>query len=437
MDKEIKYNLGQVPILFKSRQTAQETLMAIEDENLYMGTTEISKLDGITEALRSDLLQNAVGDNKVTLGIIKPHASSGRSLPDNDDEARDVLLGEIGRTNILFQFDYSMNEEQIEDFYRFVKDQYANIPTPRGDMIWDSLFSYTESGPITILLLEPERGNAVQWWRDRMGKTHPIEAEKNSIRGKYADEEMLPNNLVHGSGSVDEAVREVNLIADFLDHTRAKLENAKGKNLPDEVLLQELHFLPDDESFIYTTQVFDSKLRSESYIRGFRIGSVADRNLINRYLKEYTVVNFAGGSTEKAKEIYGKINHLEEVGLPQPRTYGRKGASLYRDFNRVDDTRDTVLALQKSEVLDDTNRRYLFQLVDIAAKLDNAGYVPLAFVHDLLFDGVKKKFYYIDPGSDLGYSSTTKNSNCIRQLISLFPRHAIYITEKYQEIVNH
>lgn len=75
-----------------------------------------------------------------------------------------------------------------------------------------ALLEYMTSQPITALILEKE--NAVDDWRKLMGATNPDDAKPGTIRGDYGQKHQTGNtlkNLVHGSDSIENAEREINL----------------------------------------------------------------------------------------------------------------------------------------------------------------------------------------------------------------------------------
>ena len=75
-----------------------------------------------------------------------------------------------------------------------------------------ALLEYMTSQPITALILEKE--NAIEDWRKLMGATNPDNAKPGTIRGDYGQKHQTGNtlkNLVHGSDSIENAEREINL----------------------------------------------------------------------------------------------------------------------------------------------------------------------------------------------------------------------------------
>jgi nucleoside-diphosphate kinase len=95
-------------------------------------------------------------------------------------------------------------------------DAVANF-LEQGRMIVQALRSYITSGPIVAMVLEGE--GAVAKVRKITGYTDPSTADKGTIRGdlgedtiQSANKEKRPvRNLIHASGTVDEAQKEIEL----------------------------------------------------------------------------------------------------------------------------------------------------------------------------------------------------------------------------------
>lgn len=74
-----------------------------------------------------------------------------------------------------------------------------------GKTFYLSLIKFITSGPVVaIVLTGPDAVKAV---RAMMGPTNPIDALPGTIRGDYA--KVMSHNIVHGSDSVDSALREI------------------------------------------------------------------------------------------------------------------------------------------------------------------------------------------------------------------------------------
>lgn len=94
------------------------------------------------------------------------------------------------------------SKELLEQHYKDLVDK----------PFFPSLIKYMTSQPITALILEKE--NAIEDWRKLMGATNPDDAQTSTIRGDYGQKYQTENtlkNLVHGSDSIENATREINL----------------------------------------------------------------------------------------------------------------------------------------------------------------------------------------------------------------------------------
>jgi nucleoside-diphosphate kinase len=127
-----------------------------------------------------------------TLSIIKPDATA-RNLTG----AINALIEKAG-LRIIAQKRVRWTRAQAEQFYAVHKERpfYAD------------LVRFMTSGPIVVQVLEGE--NAVKAYRDVMGATDPVKAEKGTIRKEYA--ESIERNSVHGSDSVENAKVEIEQI---------------------------------------------------------------------------------------------------------------------------------------------------------------------------------------------------------------------------------
>ncbi|VDP94746.1 unnamed protein product [Echinostoma caproni] len=69
------------------------------------------------------------------------------------------------------------------------------------------LAQYMSSGPVVPMVFEGYK--AVDCGRSMLGATKPEESTPGSLRGDFC--QMVGRNMVHGSDSVESAVREINL----------------------------------------------------------------------------------------------------------------------------------------------------------------------------------------------------------------------------------
>ena len=89
----------------------------------------------------------------------------------------------------------SVSRELAEQHYA----EHAEKP------FFSELVDFITSGTTLALVLEGE--DAVRVARSTIGATNPVDAAPGTIRGDLAL--AMPNNLVHGSDSLETAVREI------------------------------------------------------------------------------------------------------------------------------------------------------------------------------------------------------------------------------------
>ena len=77
----------------------------------------------------------------------------------------------------------------------------------KGKAFFDDLVSFITSSPLIAIVLQGE--NAVQIIRQMMGETDPAKAPSGTIRGDFGID--VGHNLVHGSDSVENACKEIEL----------------------------------------------------------------------------------------------------------------------------------------------------------------------------------------------------------------------------------
>jgi len=76
-----------------------------------------------------------------------------------------------------------------------------------GKPFYESLVAYIISGPVVAMVWEGKA--AIEAARSTMGVTNPVAASPGTIRGDFGLE--IGRNLVHGSDSVENAKKEVDL----------------------------------------------------------------------------------------------------------------------------------------------------------------------------------------------------------------------------------
>jgi len=77
----------------------------------------------------------------------------------------------------------------------------------KGKAFFNDLVNFITSGPVIALIFQGK--NAVQIIRQVMGETDPAKAHSGTIRGDFGID--IGHNLIHGSDSLENALKEINL----------------------------------------------------------------------------------------------------------------------------------------------------------------------------------------------------------------------------------
>jgi nucleoside-diphosphate kinase len=115
------------------------------------------------------------------------------------------------------------------------KHPHGDDPVVITGIILEKLKKYMTGGPVIPVVLEG--AHAVAIVRKLVGSTEPLASDVGSIRGDFVldsysmsnDDERSVRNLVHASGSVDEAEKEI-------AHWFAPNEIIKYRHIQDEIL---------------------------------------------------------------------------------------------------------------------------------------------------------------------------------------------------------
>jgi nucleoside-diphosphate kinase len=135
--------------------------------------------------------------NDFTFSIIKPNAvRTGKTGP---------ILAMIneGGFEIAAMRMVKLTLSQAESFYCIHK----------GKPFFDSLIEFMTSGPVVVMILKHE--NAVDQFRKLIGATDPAKAEPGTIRRTFAVSVQM--NAVHGSDSVENAIKEADFFFSGID----------------------------------------------------------------------------------------------------------------------------------------------------------------------------------------------------------------------------
>ena len=124
-----------------------------------------------------------------TFSIIKPYATKR-----NITGAINKIIEENNLV-IIAQRRIKLSKDKAEGFYSVHREK----------PFFNDLIEYMTSGPVIIQVLEGD--NAIENYRKIMGATNPENADKGTIREKYALN--IQENSVHGSDSMQNANIEI------------------------------------------------------------------------------------------------------------------------------------------------------------------------------------------------------------------------------------
>lgn len=101
---------------------------------------------------------------------------------------------------------------QLKDYQ--VRSLYGHVETARPE-IWEDMLAEYTSGPSIAMVLQGREPvtDAPERWRRLMGCTRSAQAAPGTIRALFGDYEVVHKNVVHGSDSVEAAVREIGLFS--------------------------------------------------------------------------------------------------------------------------------------------------------------------------------------------------------------------------------
>jgi nucleoside-diphosphate kinase len=127
--------------------------------------------------------------SEMTLAIIKPDAVAKCAIGDIFSRVEQRGLKIVAAKLMLF------NQDQAHHFYA----------EHEGKPFFERLVAFMQSGPSMVFVIAGEQ--AISSWRAMMGATDPAQYAVGSIRFDYAENVTI--NAVHGSDSVESALREI------------------------------------------------------------------------------------------------------------------------------------------------------------------------------------------------------------------------------------
>lgn len=230
MNKENLKEL-RVPEVFSSRGLAELTTVSLRAEKMTLSELEAEKLHKINQVLSHPELSTLIDEGKITLGMIKPRADESKNLSLDDAVAADLLAEEIGEENIVFSLPLKLSSKDAAEFYA-------------GNPYLDKIQKHFKKGAATFILIYREEGDAVSWWRKRMGSTMPEKAEAGTIRKEHAL--SIANNLVHGSDSLESVKKELGILKKITQEIEEKSERTK-EIFPHESCIGDLVLGPGEK----------------------------------------------------------------------------------------------------------------------------------------------------------------------------------------------
>lgn len=159
-----------------------------------------------------------------TLIIIKPDGVAGGFTPEIIRRYESAGLKVVKRKDMMAPLDivekhYPMDSNYLRSIGEktIAAGQAVTSAEDQGRKVVTWLRKFITSGPIVVLLLEGE--DAVNVARKVTGFTDPHTAEKGTIRGDLGTDNILDANreerpvynLIHASGSLEEAAKEIKL----------------------------------------------------------------------------------------------------------------------------------------------------------------------------------------------------------------------------------
>ena len=162
----------------------------------------IIKPDGVQRSLIGEIIQRfeRVGLKLVGLKFVVPEA---------DQAEKHYTLDPEWKKNV--------GEKSIEKYTKAGKKPPADDPIEIGDMILERNVKYFTSGPLVAMAWQG--AHSVELIRKLVGGTEPRSSDVGTIRGDYVlDSYSISDtdgrairNLIHASGSVEEANQELEL----------------------------------------------------------------------------------------------------------------------------------------------------------------------------------------------------------------------------------
>lgn len=144
------------------------------------------------------------------------------------NKLNDILLNELTAKGLHIEVSKVINIDievmkTLLEHYHEVIDRMGK-PFNFAGKLFNS-FYFSEPKKILIMAVSYEEADVIDYTRSLIGKTEPISADPNSLRGKYSKDSYdkaekdirLVNNLIHASDSHESANRELNIWKKYLE----------------------------------------------------------------------------------------------------------------------------------------------------------------------------------------------------------------------------
>lgn len=165
-------------------------------------TVIIIKPDGVQRSLIGEIIQRFEQSGFKLVGM--------KFMTPSEDLIKDHYLSDP-------DWRRKSGQKTIESYEARGKEPPSDDPEEVGQMTLDKLKKYMTAGPVVVMCWQG--AHAVDLARKIVGGTEPLSADIGTIRGDYVLDsyEMSDvdgrsvRNLIHASGSVDEAEAEIDL----------------------------------------------------------------------------------------------------------------------------------------------------------------------------------------------------------------------------------
>lgn len=169
-------------------------------------TLVLIKPDGVKRGLIGEIIKR-IEQRGLKIIALKMFWAKPNQLLKHYPKNKEYLKN-LGEKTLLTYQKYNINAK---------KELKTDDPLKIGEMVHQWLIDFMTSGPIVKMVVQGL--HAVEMVRKLVGDTMPAKAEMGTIRGDFSvDSAVLANlqkravhNLVHASGTLEEAEREINL----------------------------------------------------------------------------------------------------------------------------------------------------------------------------------------------------------------------------------